>query len=108
VNLGEEVTKGYAAHSGPPDLTVTTRSLVDPHFLVDAIKPMVSASVDATRTGYTGRPSRGERVPAPRGLADLRKQVDRSQGNPWSGATFDKITGKGQIGHRGSGSPGRG
>ena len=101
MNLGEEVTKGYAAHSGPPDLTVTTRSLVDPHFLVDAIEPMVSASVDATRTGYTGRPSRSERARARPDLADLRKQVDRPQGIPRSGATLDKITGSGQIRHPG-------
>ncbi|MGH3771419.1 MAG: hypothetical protein ACRDRW_08505 [Pseudonocardiaceae bacterium] len=53
VNLGEEVTQGYAAHPWPPDLTVTISSAVGPHVLVDAIKHMASASVDATRTGYT-------------------------------------------------------
>ncbi|MGH3832489.1 MAG: hypothetical protein ACRDRS_18950, partial [Pseudonocardiaceae bacterium] len=50
-NLGEEATQDYAAHSLVPDLTVTTSSAVRPHVLVDAIKPMVSASMDTTRTG---------------------------------------------------------
>ncbi len=48
------MTQGYAPHPLPPDLTVTTSCAIRPHFLVDAIKPMVSASVDTTRTGYTG------------------------------------------------------
>ena len=87
-HLGEEATQGYAAHPWPPDLTVTSSSVIRLHFLVNAIKPMVSASVDATRTGYTGRPSRGERARARPDLADLRKQVDRSQGTAGQGPLF--------------------
>lgn len=46
--IGKEVTQGYAAHPLPPNLTLATSSLRHPHFLVGAIKPMVSPSVDAT------------------------------------------------------------